>query len=190
MRFTVLLGSVTLITAIVVSRLAWYFDWPHASPLHAYPEALHNIPWLIACIIPAPAMINIITLYVWLVIIRQITGSEWAAVAVVAFLKAAILYDSHVYDGGQTVFDPATLIWVLVLSCLIVLAMVRLGLIAAIMIEFTALVMRLIPLSAEFPSDFSTQMILGLMTLVGLAVFGFFVSLGGQPLVRELPKKS
>ncbi len=76
------------------------------------------------------------------------------------------------------------------MSFLIVLAIVRLGLITAIMIEFTARVMLLIPLSAEFPSDFSTQMILGLMTLVGLAVFGFFVSLGGQPLVRELPKKS
>ncbi len=82
------------------------------------------------------------------------------------------------------------MIWVLVLSSLVVLAMVRLGLIAAIMIEFTAFVMLLTPLSVEFPSNVSTQMILGLMTLVGLALFGFFVSRGGQPLVRELSKKS
>ena len=74
-------------------------------------------------------------------------------------------------------------------TALIVMAMVRLGLITAIMIEFTAIVMLLTPPSVEFPSDFSTQMFLGLISLVGLALFEFFVSLGGQPLVRELSKK-
>ncbi len=89
----ILLGVVVLIPAAVVARLAWHFDLPHGSPLHAHPQSLIRVGWVVMCIIPEDAILFLIFSYVWLVVARVVTGSDWTPIA-----RAALMAER--FEGG------------------------------------------------------------------------------------------
>jgi serine/threonine protein kinase len=71
------------------------------------------------------------------------------------------------------------------IATLLVFTTARFGLLAAMAWQFFFIVSFTWPLTTNFSSWYSSAATLGIAALVGLAVYGFYTSLAGQPIFRD-----
>jgi hypothetical protein len=72
-----------------------------------------------------------------------------------------------------------------IIATILVLTTARFGLLASMAWQFFFLLTFSWPLTTNFSQWYSSGTIFALTVLVGLAVYGFYTSLAGQPLFRE-----
>lgn len=107
--------------------------------------------------------------------LRAILRNQWLAAAafVAVYAVPRGLASSHPY-----VEFPA---WILVFG-IAVLIVIRFGLVPLVLAIFTVDMLANVPFSADISSWYMTVSILALLSVIAIAAWGFYHSLGGQPL--------
>ncbi|HKR01818.1 MAG TPA: hypothetical protein VJT09_14150, partial [Pyrinomonadaceae bacterium] len=80
--------------------------------------------------------------------------------------------------------SPVSWPFTAVIITLFVVAVVRYGMLVGLTALFFYHLIVFFPITTELSAWYATSFIFDLVVLVALAVFGFYTSLGGQPLIR------
>ena len=107
--------------------------------------------------------------------LRALLRNQWLAAAVFVALFA-------VPRGLASSYMPVELPALILVYAIAVLIVIRFGLIPLVLAIFTIDMLGNVPFSADFSTWYMTTSILALLSVVAIAAWGFYHSVGGQPL--------
>jgi hypothetical protein len=110
-----------------------------------------------------------------LFVLRVVLRNSWLAGA----LFVGIFTAPKVLNSGHPLIEAP--VWVIIYA-IAALAVVRFGLIVLATAVFTANVLLNLPFTLDFSQWYASNSIAVLLAFVALAMWGFYSSLGGQPL--------
>jgi hypothetical protein len=124
------------------------------------------------------AILGVLMFFFVLVLLRVVVRNRWVAAAffIALFSTPKILASSH------PLID--TPVWVIIYG-IAAFAVVRYGLIVLATAVFTANVLLNVPFTLDLSEWYAPGAICVVLSFVALAVWGFYTSLAGQPLLKE-----
>ena len=135
------------------------------------------IDWVVALFI---SVVNGLLLLFLLLILRVGLRRQWAAVAGLCLISSAVF----ILDGWQgTPWIDVT--FGALIGVAIVVALVRFGLLAAMVSVFVRQVLFIYPTTLDLSTWYAGGTVLVLLIIVVLSAGGFYLSLGGRPLLRD-----
>ena len=111
-----------------------------------------------------------------LLVLRILLRRAWLAYLVWAIMFVVVATQS---GPPQLIFPMAVLIIALALIVLL-----RFGVLGLITTIFVSRVIGTVPLATDFSAWYVGNMLPALVAVLGLSIYGFYTSLGGQPLIR------
>jgi len=122
-------------------------------------------------------------LFVLLLALRIMLRRQWLAVTIVAalILFAQVMRPLERSEGVNW-FGVASAVGT---ATVLVFALVRLGLLALVVMMITSLCLWQFPFTTDFSRWYAGLGLVGLLAFTAIAVFGFWVSLAGQPLFKD-----
>ena len=135
------------------------------------------IDWIVSLFVSVASALLLLFL---LLILRVVLRRQWAAVAALCLIYAAV----NILQGWQGV--P----WIDVtagalIGVSIVVALVRFGLLAAMVSLFVSEILFVYPMTLDLSTWYAGGSLLVLLIAVALSALGFYLSLGGRPLLRD-----
>jgi serine/threonine protein kinase len=109
--------------------------------------------------------------------LRALLRNQWLAAAVFVATFA-------VPRGLASSYMPVELPALVLVYAIAVLIVIRFGLIPLVLAIFTIDMLGNVPFSADFSAWYMTTSILALLSVVAMAAWGFYHSVGGQPLLK------
>jgi hypothetical protein len=165
-----------------------WFGLQGHDPVRLHPEVMGNSARLGMFLAGIPGIITLWTIYpyLFLAVVRLVTRRDWVSMVIAVVLFTAVQNAAGLLTGP---FEWS-LLWrdvapTLLGNLLSVLLLVRVGLIAGIMMEFAGQASDLVPLTLALSAPYAPQALLGMGVIVLPALYGFWVSLGGQPLFKD-----
>ncbi|WP_145243920.1 serine/threonine-protein kinase [Urbifossiella limnaea] len=178
----VLLGVVVGTVAAVPPKLAaaalgtYYLISPLYSPLP--PDVS---PGFFLSVLSV-ALIRTATVFVLLLLFGVLLRRDWAAVAAIALLAVPATLEPQATLPRES---PVTLAAIAAGAAVLTAAAVRFGWLAALASMFTSTVLHIAPLTLTPQGWYAGTTVATAVVLVGLAVYGFVVSLGGQRIIPD-----
>lgn len=177
----VLVGCFLAPFTTAVQRLAWFvFSWLGYPP--GQPSSGSHWQFLGARTIVADVAISLMAApFIWLgalfilFLLRALLRKEWAAAAAWVFLFTAIAA-----AGSQ--FDPVASVGSLIFSSLAVFVMIRFGLLALVANALVYNILQNFPLTTQWSAWYAGISLTGILLIAAMAFYGFYTSLGGQPV--------
>jgi len=114
----------------------------------------------------------------FLLLLYRLVRRRWLAIAAMFLIVLLIEWSAFASAGPRYYWIASTLI---ALTAVIVVA--RFGLLATIAHQLFFFMAIMYPLSTDFSAWYAPSMFFALAVVVGLAVYGFYISLGGQSLL-------
>ncbi len=120
--------------------------------------------------------------FVFLLLLRIVLRLGWLA------NTAFVLVIFGLFTEGLSVKDPG---WIVVwltsaaMAVIVLVTMIRFGLLSLIVMAFTAGLCFQFPATLDFSRWYAGTGIVGPVVVVGLAAYGFWISLAGRPLFRD-----
>ncbi len=131
----------------------------------------------------ALTMFNVMWCYFLLVVIRLVTRRDAVAMMIPVGLLAGVMV---VFGANaERPFLWGVFFGSLFLLSLVIFLLVRVGVIAAVMMVFVIATIMLTPLTLDLSASYAPQALLGMAIIVLPALYGFWTSLGGQPLFKD-----
>jgi len=135
------------------------------------------IDWILGLFI---SVVNGLLLLFLLLILRVVLRRQWAAVAALCLISSAVF----ILDGWQgTPWIDVT--FGALIGVAIVVALVRFGLLAAMVSVFVRQILFIYPTTLDLSTWYAGGTVLVLLIVVALSAVGFYLSLGGRPLLRD-----
>src|ERR1700719_1431819 len=124
------------------------------------------------------ALFGLLIFFFLLVLLRVLVRNRWlaAAIFIVLFAAPKVLGSDHPWIDGP--------VW-MVIYAIAAFAVVRFGLIVLAMAVFTANVLLNVPYTLDFSAWYAPGVICVQLSFLALAVWGFYLALAGQKLVKE-----
>lgn len=114
-----------------------------------------------------------------LLLLRVLTRRDWATVILFLCLSAVV-------GGNLAGANPYASVTLGVIGTGFRLIIIfRVGLLAAVVGSFTSLLLYTYPMTFDLQSWYSTNTVLVLLVIGGLAVYGFRIALAGRPIFRD-----
>ena len=136
--------------------------------------------------IAANVVLTIMYIFVQFVVIRVLLKRELPTILVMIVLQF-ILFSSIIAGTFNSIpVAPVILTFAAVMATALVLVLVRVGLIATITVMFISALAIVTPLTTDLSAPYAPQMLMGLAIIMGLAGYGFWVSLAGQPIFKDM----
>lgn len=128
------------------------------------------------------ALVRMVWGFGYLLIFGLVLRREW-----LALLLLAVIVAGNVQIASPTIDQSRWFAWVGcgVYAGLVVLTIARFGLVTTVAAHFTAAVINVMPITTNPQSWYAGTAAMSAAVLVSLALFGFFVSLGGQKLIPD-----
>jgi hypothetical protein len=108
-----------------------------------------------------------------LVLLRALLRKEWAAAV------AWVLLFTLLFPIG---FDPVGWVGALIFSSLAVFVMIRFGLLTLVVNFMVFNILQNFPLTTQTSSWYASISLAGILLMAAMAFYGFYTSLGGQPV--------
>jgi serine/threonine-protein kinase len=124
------------------------------------------------------AVLNAIFAVFAMVLLKIMVKREWLA-SLLAIAIATAVFARGIFDGGSVLVNAAA---AMLMIALIVLTIQRLGLVAILVLFFVDLVMSSAVLTLDSSRWFFADSLVQLLIPAALAVYGFYVARGGEPL--------
>jgi serine/threonine-protein kinase len=122
-----------------------------------------------------PGMTDFFLLFVLCLILRR----QWLGFA--AYIVVQVL--PGVLSAEHTLFQaPAYALW----TAFVLFILWRFGFLVYVVGGFFFMSLYLLPLTTDLGAWYFTENLIPLLVLVGLSVYGFVISLGGRPLLRDV----
>jgi len=161
---------------ITRSWLTGYMD--PANPSYAEPYALNGVRYAAAEVFYSSSSSIAVSFWIMMVllVLRILLRRAWLAYLVWAIMFVVVATQS---GPPQLIFPMAVLIIALALIVLL-----RFGVLGLITTIFVSRVIGTVPLATDFSAWYVGNMLPALVAVLGLSIYGFYTSLGGQPLIR------
>ena len=174
------IGSAALLISALTYRAPLLFGHPPGEPPGLDWDALKGTRWVVAELLYAVrhSLAMPMTGLFLIALVAQITRRRWIALVVVAPLFS--LPDPSWQSYPWIQFPLA-----LLTSAIFVVMLVRFGLVAGVVAIVYANELPNYPLTLDFSTWYAGSTILALAVATALALFGFFVSLGGRRLIAD-----
>jgi len=122
-------------------------------------------------------------LFVLLLALRIMLRRQWLAVTIVAALILFVQVMSPLERSqGVDWFGVASAVGT---AAVLVFTLVRLGLLSLVVMMITSLCLWHFPFTTDFSRWYAGLGLVGLLAFTAIAVYGFWVSLAGQPLFKD-----
>ncbi len=128
------------------------------------------------------ALVRMVVGFGYLIIFGLVLRREWLALL---FLAAIVAGNTEVASPTLDLSRWTTWAGCFAIGGLVVLTIARFGLITTLAAHFTAAVINVMPITTNPQSWYAGTTATSAALLVALAVYGFFVSLGGQKLIPD-----
>jgi serine/threonine-protein kinase len=189
-----LVGRHILLGAIAGSMVAVFDSWPlliarwieapSYSPLASswdLPISLRHAVGRLFEMQTAPTFF--LGLYVLLLLLRIFLRRQWLAVSATAVLMLYVSVTPSI--GGEDGPDWFSAAGSAAVSAMLLFSMVRLGLLAMVVMMLTSFCLWGFPFTTDFSRWYAGIGMIGVLAFAAMAAFGFWVSLAGQPLLKD-----
>jgi hypothetical protein len=113
-----------------------------------------------------------------LVLLRIILRRQWLAVSLFFLIFTFV----NATGAGNPYINLA---YALLSAAIVSFALIRFGLLATMVASFYQSILLSYPITIDFSSWYAGLSLLGLLLVVSLAVYGFYLALAGRPLFKE-----
>jgi serine/threonine-protein kinase len=171
------LAAVSALSALMPS---WLGRAPE-SPVYEGLSALDGFGECLATLLETQlgAIFNAIVLLFSIVLLRMLFRKPWIAVGGTFVITVGV----NALAGGG---DPWTVLFAAVVNGIVLVVLLRVGILASILSFFFATLILHLPLTGDL-SAWYVPWALGVLALVvAVTVYGYFVSLAGRPLFRDV----
>jgi len=124
------------------------------------------------------AIVAVVMFFFLLVFLRVLVRNRWVAAALFVILSAL----PKILASDHPLID--TPVWIII-YLIAALAVVRFGLIVLLTAVFTANILLNVPYTLDFSEWYAPASICVVLSIVALAVWGFYTALGGRRLLKE-----
>lgn len=118
----------------------------------------------------------------FLLLLYIILRRQWLATAAMFLIVLAIELAAFAVAGPRLFWIASTLI-----ALTIVIVVARFGLLATMAAQLSFFMGTMYPLTTDFSVWYAPSMIFAVVVVLALAVYGFYISLGGQTVFGERP---
>jgi hypothetical protein len=176
----VFLGSVFLLLAQASQLAVARMGLPPPVPFYGIPYPWVVILRMVLGYSARPMML--MTFFLALLLIVRKPWLAWTfAFAFLLLVEVVSLLVSPPISAGETVY-------ILLLEGLwlaaVLLVMFRFGLLAAVLAEMFHTLLSMVPITTDLSAWYARDGLIAVLVVLGLAVYGFVISLGGRPLFR------
>jgi len=105
---------------------------------------------------------------------------RWLAIAAMFLIVLAIEWSAFAAEGPRYYGIVSTMI-----ALTVVTVVARFGVLATMAAQLFFFLAIMYPMTTDFSAWYAPSMVFALALMVGLAVYGFYISLGGQPLLGD-----
>jgi hypothetical protein len=178
----VLIGCLSGASSTALGGLLWFApSWlgyppsqPFSGPQWQFLGARTIIADVSSDLIFAPFFWLVFLFFVFL--LRTLLRKEWAAAV------ASVLISTVLFAAGENSFAPATLVFWLIFTSVVVFLLIRFGLLVLVanFVVHAALVS--FPLTTQGSAWYAGISLAGILLMAAIAFYGFYTSLGGRPV--------
>ncbi len=185
------LGMVIYLGFAATDRVAEWLGLANFPPIpHFYALVSVSGPALqlcSLCLSMTGAFLLVMFELVLLLVFRMLTGRTWLALLIVVALYtigSPTWYFGVEYAGTTPM--PTTVIWALVYAVVIAVCLLRFGLVCALSAHVGSDLLLWIIGTLDLRDWYAGSMLVVLAVLGALATYGFWVSLAGQPILKDM----
>jgi hypothetical protein len=139
------------------------------------------------CLVVTSALLLVMFVLILLLVFRMMTGRTWVAVVIVVVLYT--VGSRSWYFGvsyARETLILTSVLWAFLYAVVIAVCLMRFGLVCALSAHIgSTLVLWLVP-TMDLKDWFVTPMVVQLVVLGAFVAYGFWVSLAGQPILRDM----
>jgi len=170
-----LVGGVRVVIFQIDNGLPWLFDLPGMTPIPAARAALGAPGRLTSFVLQrvSESILGALAIMALLILSWVLMRRFWLALAVAGLVFALINL------SGENIAVEVPM--VLAVGALTILVAARYGLVALVVYQLTWDVLLAFPLTLDFSRWYAGRGMIAAAVFLGLAVYGFRVSLGGKP---------
>ncbi|HMB68059.1 MAG TPA: serine/threonine-protein kinase [bacterium] len=174
------IGAAALLLSALTYRAPLLLGQPPGEPLGMDWDALKGTRWVIAELLYAVrhSLAMPMTALFLIALVAQITRRRWIALV---FVSVVFILPDPSWQTAPWVQIPPTLL----IAAMFVTMLVRFGLVAGIVAIVYGSELPNYPLTLDFSHWYAGSTILALSVAAALPLYGFFVSLGGRPLLAD-----
>jgi hypothetical protein len=178
---------------LVMGLAEQWFGFREQDAVRAIPGVIGNSVRLVTILALRLAQAALFTMmnYFFLAVTRLVTRKDVIAMVIFVAIAAAVSIVPGAIDArAGSPLHLSDVVGPLLSLSLSVFLLVRVGLIAGIMMSFvggigTVGVLGSVPLTLDLSAPYAPQALLGMAVIVLPALYGFWASLGGQPLFKD-----
>jgi serine/threonine-protein kinase len=174
-----LFGLGIVLTMHVQPLVPTWLGQPPGMPRSFFLDTLFGIAGLVSTL--STQLINVLIepaiLLLALLLMSIILRKDWLAMGVLGVVLMAL-------NALQGTYPPTDWVIAAIQSALFVTLIARVGLLATVFAEFFILLCLWYPMTADFSAWYAGSTLFALAIGVALAFYGFYQSLGGQPVFR------
>jgi hypothetical protein len=156
---------------------------PGTPPVEAFLPVLLGGRFVAAQLFGAQTgILGFLGLFVFLLLLRIALRRGWLAVTVFCMILMAIFTEAFT---AHPVEEIGAWVGAIGATTLLTVTMVRFGLLSLMSMSLTASLLVGFPLTFDLGAWYATIGLVGVLCALGLAAYGFWIALAGQPLFRD-----